>query len=324
MRSAQRKRDVLSCHICNEEYDMVSAIRRHYSEQHPGMKPFACESCGKRFDRKENLNRHVRIHTGDRRYVCNHCGKGYTDPSGLKKHVLSKHSHIQFPCNVCNANFKSKDSLNRHLTKHLTELKYKKDKDDYNVLTKLSVDDDSGQTIKVFIQAQSGSDVDKKDMDDDDDSRQNILTTEGDVNSAQHVVSSDKGLEQLQEVIHLQQYADSGAVQVQYIQVSHNESHDKDADVTSSSEEQNHIIIPITAQVMSVPQALPISTQQVVSMSTSQALPINTQHVVLPISSTQQEHLITVPVMTQQTFVYDQTDTSMDKNNTINDLALVK
>ena len=248
--NAQRKRDVLRCHICSEEFDMVSAIRRHYTEQHPGMKPFACESCGKRFDRKENLNRHVRIHTGDRRYICNHCGKGYTDPSGLKKHVLSKHSDIHYPCNVCNANFKSKDSLNRHLTKHLTEMKNKKD-NDYNGLTTL--DGNTGQSIKVFIQDPNDKSLTKNNI------SRNMLTSEEEEEISHG--DSDKGLEQLQGVIQLQQYADSGAVQVQYIQVAHDESYDKERSITSSAEQQNLVI---AAQVMSTSPL----TEQAMSMNT--------------------------------------------------------
>ena len=115
--SKQRKKNPLSCHLCNKDFEMVSAIRRHYAEEHPGMKPFACESCGKRFDRRENLNRHIRIHTGDKKYICEHCGKGYTDPSGLKKHCISK--HINLKCDICCVNsFKTKEALNKHIESH--------------------------------------------------------------------------------------------------------------------------------------------------------------------------------------------------------------
>ena len=90
---------------------------------HPGVKPFACDTCEKRFDRKENLMRHVRIHTGDRRYVCNYCGKGYTDPSGLKKHVINKHNDgPKFTCEHCSTVLVSKERLEKHFaTQHMAE-----------------------------------------------------------------------------------------------------------------------------------------------------------------------------------------------------------
>ena len=113
----------LHCHLCKIDFPLVSAFRRHYTDMHPGVKPFACDTCDKRFDRKENLMRHVRIHTGDRRYVCNYCGKGYTDPSGLKKHVINKHSSDpKFTCEHCNTSHVSKERLEKHFaTQHMVE-----------------------------------------------------------------------------------------------------------------------------------------------------------------------------------------------------------
>lgn len=109
----------MKCHVCGEQFEMISTIKRHYRENHPNMKPFACNMCGKRFNRKENLSRHIRIHTGDRRYVCKYCGKGYTDPSGLKKHIMARHSNTSYTCSLCsNATFTTKESLKRHVARH--------------------------------------------------------------------------------------------------------------------------------------------------------------------------------------------------------------
>ncbi|XP_047132971.2 myoneurin isoform X1 [Hydra vulgaris] len=134
--SKLRKKNTLQCHLCNNEFEMVSAIRRHYAEEHPGMKPFACESCGKRFDRRENLNRHIRIHTGDKKYVCEHCGKGYTDPSGLKKHCISKHA--SYKSELCNINlFKTNETLSKHIESHLQSSGSYPSPDEVSLFTKL-------------------------------------------------------------------------------------------------------------------------------------------------------------------------------------------
>ena len=129
----------MNCHVCGEQFEMISTIKRHYRENHPNMKPFACNMCGKRFNRKENLSRHIRIHTGDRRYLCKHCGKGYTDPSGLKKHTMARHSNTSYTCSICNnATFTTKESLKRHVARHADKRRTKQCSQVYQV-TELSV-----------------------------------------------------------------------------------------------------------------------------------------------------------------------------------------
>ncbi|XP_066936056.1 zinc finger and BTB domain-containing protein 49-like [Clytia hemisphaerica] len=75
------------CHICSKEIETIKAFKEHFRAEHPDMKPFQCDICGKGFEKKENLTRHIRVHTNDRIYSCDLCGKSYTDGSSLKKHV---------------------------------------------------------------------------------------------------------------------------------------------------------------------------------------------------------------------------------------------
>ena len=54
---------------------------------------FACDHCDKRFNRKENLTRHLKNH-GDKIHICDVCSKAFTRSDLLKRHV-ALHSTVE-------------------------------------------------------------------------------------------------------------------------------------------------------------------------------------------------------------------------------------
>ncbi|XP_065219470.1 zinc finger protein ZFP2-like isoform X2 [Planococcus citri] len=59
------------------------------SETASDEKPFRCEECCKPFAKKNQLHRHMRIHTGERPFQCEICMKSFTRVDALKRHMAS-------------------------------------------------------------------------------------------------------------------------------------------------------------------------------------------------------------------------------------------
>ena len=48
---------------------------------------YICTICGRRCVSRNDMKRHVRVHTGERPYVCEHCGRAFKIKHHLKDRV---------------------------------------------------------------------------------------------------------------------------------------------------------------------------------------------------------------------------------------------
>ncbi|CAL9704052.1 unnamed protein product [Knipowitschia caucasica] len=118
----------------------ASVIHEDNSETPPeaGEKKFQCNVCNKKFERKQHLQNHVRIHTGENpystapatkktveeRFQCSICKKRLWSKYGLDVHVRTHTGERPHSCPVCNKTFVQKGALIIHRRTHTGEKPY--------------------------------------------------------------------------------------------------------------------------------------------------------------------------------------------------------
>lgn len=73
------------CTVCGRGFNQKMNLARHM-QRHTGEKPHQCHLCLKRFNQKCNLERHIRCHTGERPFHCTFCPKSFNSKSNLSRH----------------------------------------------------------------------------------------------------------------------------------------------------------------------------------------------------------------------------------------------
>ncbi|ORZ06076.1 hypothetical protein BCR42DRAFT_427659 [Absidia repens] len=84
-------------------------------------RPFACPLCERRFNRRYNLNAHIRIHDPHRKklFDCPVCTQSFDRKHDRDRHVDALHfeNKRRALCHLCDASFTRRDALTRHMHK---------------------------------------------------------------------------------------------------------------------------------------------------------------------------------------------------------------
>ena len=112
----------LTCKMCDKSFYKPRSYQKHLYV-HKDSK-HACNTCGKGFAFKSQLNAHMPTHSSVRMHLCpeRNCSKSFTHPGDLKKHVKT-HSKKWWRCEVAGCNYKNRDwrNLKSHKISHSTK-----------------------------------------------------------------------------------------------------------------------------------------------------------------------------------------------------------
>ncbi|KYO29995.1 zinc finger and BTB domain-containing protein 34 [Alligator mississippiensis] len=104
--------------VSNPGYENSPRERSARGHWYPYNERLICIYCGKSFNQKGSLDRHMRLHMGITPFVCKFCGKKYTRKDQLEYHIRGHTDDKPFRCEICGKCFPFQGTLNQHLRKN--------------------------------------------------------------------------------------------------------------------------------------------------------------------------------------------------------------
>jgi KRAB domain-containing zinc finger protein len=91
----------------------------------PKSQKFSCDSCGVKFESKNNLDEHLETHFACKKHKCKSCDESFTNLQKLKKHYDANHKkemnpfkEKRFECDKCGKKYLTAHLLNLHSKSH--------------------------------------------------------------------------------------------------------------------------------------------------------------------------------------------------------------
>ena len=101
VRGQPHKCHVHSCIWCEKSFDTAQQLMDHVKNTHPQKSVYECRVCGKGFNVKGTLERHMFVHSKKKEYKCNICKLSFTQSNNLKRHIAIHTGQKAFKCGEC-------------------------------------------------------------------------------------------------------------------------------------------------------------------------------------------------------------------------------
>ncbi|XP_069102139.1 zinc finger protein 888-like [Argopecten irradians] len=108
------------CHICGKCFDRRVYLWKHL-QIHNSEKQFVCHLCGMSFRQAAALVHHSKLHKATKQFKCPVCDKRFDVRRYLVKHVRTHVKDNLFQCTSCDKTFRTQEYLNNHMRKHLSD-----------------------------------------------------------------------------------------------------------------------------------------------------------------------------------------------------------
>ena len=101
---------------CGYKARSITLIRYHMPT-HTGEALFSCNTCGKKFKHKKELNQCQKRHQGRYDHVCTNCDKKFLSKKKLDIHRRVHTGEKPFSCPLCDQKCARQDNLKSHIKK---------------------------------------------------------------------------------------------------------------------------------------------------------------------------------------------------------------
>jgi len=110
------------CKDCGKAYSTKGSLAQHVHHYHRHPNAYTCRVCDKKFNRKDFLIKHSKVHSNEREFKCKQCEKTFKTSASLSAHVNGSHNETRrFVCDFCGMRTSWRLSYLEHMKLHTGE-----------------------------------------------------------------------------------------------------------------------------------------------------------------------------------------------------------